>query len=362
MAKRAAKKPVAKPAQPAKRTIQFTHDESKQPHAPDVLERETADNGFSAGWGLHHPPSETYIIDCHTHYRGEPDKKKDILRVVDKFYKRAGAMRLRRHVALSGTEDNMAAFGKAAAKDDRFLWMLVEEPVKPDLELLKKAAKLPGFVGLKVLNIAMMRGIEGSPEDWNRPEWDDVLAFLGDIGKPVLWHVTQRVTDCPHMGGGVNSYWKENPDRKRTFTNQNLLDMFMEKVTKHPKTNIIGAHHLHIGPEKAAKLFDSAKNLHVDLSCGNMVRPGDTLYEDDAERWRNYVLKYADRLLFGTDCILGAAGIWYLWETLAGHIRFIHQLRLPKDALEKVTRENFERLAGLAPVELDKSDWQATRP
>ena len=88
-------------------------DEKKFPHAPDVLERETAEKGFSAGWGLHQTPAETYILDCHTHMakKTAPALKKTL----DAYFERAGAHRLRRLVAMDGNEENAAAFSKASA-------------------------------------------------------------------------------------------------------------------------------------------------------------------------------------------------------------------------------------------------------
>ena len=121
------------------------HDESLAPHAPDVLERETSDNAFSAGWGLHHQPSERYILDCHTHMW--TSTAASVQRWVNDYYERAGAMRLRRHVALDGSPKNAAAFAKVSAKDDRFLWLVWPHYSKPNLKFFKKASKLPGFSG-----------------------------------------------------------------------------------------------------------------------------------------------------------------------------------------------------------------------
>ena len=335
-------------------------NERLYPHAPDVLERESSDDGFSAGWGLHHLPAESYILDCHTHMVNTTAA--GVQRAVDEFYARAGAMRLRRHVALDGKPASVAAFDKVSARDDRFLWLVWPHHDKPDLKFLKKAAKLHGFTGLKLHNYSVIT--EGAqPECWQTSEWDDVFDFCAEHGKPVLWHVTQRLTDAPYMGGGRNSYWKDGWPKGVKYGNPELLAVFLDCVKRHRKTNFIAAHHCHIGPERFAKLFDAHANLFTDLSCGNIVRMGDEMYEDDRRRWRDYAIKYADRLMFGTDCVLGgSAGIWYLWESLAAHIRFIHQLRLPKPTLEKIAHESFERIAGLQPVALKSSDWAAVRP
>jgi hypothetical protein len=48
-------------------------DEQEQlfPHSPDVKERLTSDEGFSAGWGMHFKPVEKCWLDIHTHIRKE---------------------------------------------------------------------------------------------------------------------------------------------------------------------------------------------------------------------------------------------------------------------------------------------------
>jgi predicted TIM-barrel fold metal-dependent hydrolase len=336
------------------------NDERLYPHAPDVLERATLDDGFSDGWGLHHLPSESYIIDAHSHMWAKTAA--GVKKAIDEFYARAGAMRLRRNVFLDGKPANVEAFSKISAKDDRMLWMVWPDYNKPDLKFFKKASKMKGFIGLKLHNHKLIMEA-GKPEGWQSKAWNEMFDYCGEINRPVLWHVTQRLTDCPYMGGGRNSYWKDGWPKGVKYTNRDLLDVFLDCVKRHPKTKFIGAHHLHIGPNYLGALFDEHPNLCSDMSCGNIVRLGDELFEEDRRRWRDHLIKHSDRLLFGTDCILGdKAGIWYLWETLAAHIRFIHQLRLPKDVLEKVAHENFERMTGLQPVTLNSADWMAVRP
>ncbi|MBI3828066.1 MAG: amidohydrolase family protein [Planctomycetes bacterium] len=335
------------------------HDEPRFPHAPDVLERETEDGGFSAGWGLHQQPSETYILDCHAHMKAK--NAAGVAKAVKQFFARAGAMRLRRIMGLDGRPATAAHFAKVSKKDDRFVWMTWIDHDKPDLKFLKKASKLPGFAGLKLHNNKLIEQGD-KPEAWLSKAWDEIFEYCGEIGKPVLWHVTQRYTTCPYMGGNQYSYWKVGWTKGVKYGNRDVLDAFLAQVRRHRKTAFIGAHHLHIGPDWCAALFNENPNLVVDLSCGNIVRFCDEMYEGDRERWRNYALRWPDRLLFGTDCALGSGdNLWYLWDTLAAHIKWLHSLRLPKEALEKIAHENFERLAGLAPLPLH-GEWMYVRP
>lgn len=336
------------------------HDEKLYPHSPDVLEREKSEDGFSAGWGLHHQPAELYWLNMHTHMR--PTTRPAIARAFDEYFERAASLRVRRQVLVDGKPDRIAHLAAKSAKDDRFLWMVWPAPEKPDLKFLKKWSTAPGFVGMKLHNhTVIMQAMD--PGLWLSKAWDEMFEFCGEAGKPILWHVTQRMTDAPYMGGGRESYWKVGRPKGTKFGNRELLDVFEEVVSQHPRTQFIGAHHLHIGPESCAKLFHRHHNLSVDLSCGNIVRLGDEMYPADQKRWRDYVIKFADRLHFGTDCILGStASNWVLWESLAAHIRFVRQLRLPVDVLNKVAHANFERLAGLDVVPLDSRQWLGVRP
>lgn len=336
------------------------NDERRLPHAPDVLERETEDGGFSAGWGLHQLPSETYVLDCHTHMLAK--NAAGVTKALKTYYTRAGAMRLRRHLALDGRKDTAAHFAKVSGKDDRFIWMNWQNHDEPDLKFLKKIARLPGFCGLKLHNKRLIES-GALPEVWLSKAWDEIFEFCGEVGKPVLWHVTQRHTACPYMGGNRHSYWKNGWTKGVAYGNRDVLDAFLTQVKRHRKTTFVGAHHLHIGPDYVGALFEAHPNLVVDMSCGNIVRFCDEMYEADRERWRNHALRWPDRLMFGTDCALGGkAGDWYLWETLAAHIKFVHALRLPHPVLENIMHANFERIAGLPVLPLNGEDWLFVRP
>ncbi|HWL53562.1 MAG TPA: amidohydrolase family protein [Chthoniobacteraceae bacterium] len=336
----------------------MTPSEMLYPHAPDVAQRETLDDGFSAGWGFHMHPSVRYWIDSHTHLR-ETDAP-GVLATVATWHGPLWASRLRRHVAVDGTIGQAAAFAAASAADDRFLWYCRLPWDSPDLAHLE-TCKSRGALGLKLHNATLMSG-DFPLSAIDTPEWHRVYAAAGRLGMPVLWHVTQRRSAAPYTGGGPDAYWQAGWKRGVTFTNRDLLERFLKIVAAHRGTRFIGAHQLHIGPERLGELFLEHPNLYTDTSIGCFVAEDDVMYEADIRRWREFVLAFQDRILFGSDVVLNRenAGSELVRKHFLGHVRWVRQLRLPQEALSKIAYENFERLTGLLPAPL--FPWGALRP
>lgn len=319
--------------------------ERKEPHSPDVMERETLDDGFSKDLGFFFQPNEAYWFDAHTHLN-RAQTESELVGLIDEWFGRLDAFRLGRFLSIVDEVEHYPLYGEVSAKDDRFSWIARLKPDNPDVDLLKRAFDL-GAIGLKLHNAVIMRG--GHPHDiWLSDEWAKVFSFLEETGKPILWHVTQRMSASPYHGGGFQSYWEEGWKKGVTFDNEDLLEITLKVMRNHPRLVVQGAHQLHLGFDRLASLFDQYENLYIDTSCAWFVRWADQLYERDRERLREFTLKYSDRILFGTDAGLKPGGIdEYLVQGFLCHARCVSQLRLPDDVLQKVSHLNGERLYGL---------------
>lgn len=324
------------------------------PRSPDVHEREHIDNGFSAGWGAHHRPSEKYWIDCHTHMRAD-----DINDVIDRWMEFLEAYRLRCTVGLDGSPETAEEFGTAATANDAFRWLVWLDHDDPDIEGLETCLDA-GASGLKLHNAPVIENA-ADPAVWHSPEWRRIFERLSGEPLPVLWHVTQRHTAAPYTGGGRFSYWSEGWENGTEFTNEDLLDSFLSVVESYPDVDFIGAHQLHVGFDRLAGLFAQYPNLHVDTSIGCFVRWADQMPPADRERAREFFLNWSDRILFGTDCILEEEALGeYLYQQFLGHVRYVRQLNLPHDPLQKVSHRNAERLFGLDGFDVSRKG--ALRP
>ena len=133
-----------------------------------------------------------------------------------------------------------------------------------------------------------------------------------------------------------------------------LLDQRDRVIARHPKTTFIGAHVAGSSENLSyvAKLLDSHPNLYVDISA-RAPELGRQPYTA-----RNFILQYADRILFGTD-LLPEVDMYRLYyrflETADEYFEYpshasrqgrwnIYGLFLPPDVLQKIYRTNALKL------------------
>ena len=318
-----------------------------QPYSPYIAQRETLDQGFSAGWGFHFPPCEEYVVDCHAHtnFTGNSHQFRELL---DRWFAYTEAYRQQKIVLFVRTREQMLTMHELQTTDNRVQWMFYAEPDAPDLSIIKEAQAL-GACGLKLHCNRIMKG-EVPLEAWYQSEWKKIFSYLEEVQLPIIWHVTQRVSYSPYHGGGENAYFSEGQKKGVFVTNEMLLEQICKILAQHPHLNIIGAHQLYLGLTRLQQLLDTYPNLYLDTSVGFFLRWCDTLYEEDRLKYYQFVMKYPDRILFGTDTDLSPEGIGeYQKEAFCAHLRFIHQLRLPYEQLQMLCYQNAERLLHIPP-------------
>ncbi len=343
--------------------------EERYPHSPCLWERDESDGRFSKGWGSHFKTSELYFADVHKHITC-----KDISNIepyVDAYFKAWDHKRIKQFglilpptVAPDSKKDgNFVGLGSFKTFEENqpylefakgrkditpMIWPHYENP---NLDFVKKSIE-NGAKGVKLHNAhILMEG--GNRKEWFSDEWDKVFSYLDDNKIPILFHVTQRLTPNLYGLGGRNSYWKQAWEKGVTFTNQDLMDDYIELIEKYPNIPFIGAHQLHLGWDKLADYFDKYPNFNVDTSVGCTVLHSDRMYEDDINELRAIFIKYHDRILFGTDeCIndkepIDSVPSAYHTDWEDQHIRFMRQLDLPFDELQNIAHGNFNRLFGV---------------
>ncbi|MCL1794891.1 MAG: amidohydrolase [Oscillospiraceae bacterium] len=338
-------------------------DESLCPHAPDAIEREFAENGFAKGWAMHCKPVPDYYFDSHIHYSGKKEDISGELKFLAETLENFGIMRLLVIFQLYGkkwdsamitenimdsfpyfsTEEIKAKLGGFFGGSDRYYWSAYLNYRSPEKELVDAAAEM-GARCIKLHNAPIIE--DNAPFDlWLSDDWQKTFGAIAKHKLPILWHVTQRLPSSIYTGGKRNVYWENGWKKGVTYSNEDLLRAFLDCCRRHPGIDFIGAHQLHIGWERLDELFCAFPNLYVDTTIGCQLRMYDDFYPHDKEYLRSVFIRWADRILFGTDSFGKYNELNY-----TQHLRFITALDLPQNVLDAVCHGNLERLCGISPL------------
>jgi len=179
------------------------------------------------------------------------------------------------------------------------------------------------------------------------PEWQKIYSLCEKNELPIIIHLNQHWGDQGYtFGKGNKKFWE-----RAGYTNQELLDFFLtEMAAKYPGINWILAHMNFQGIESLSQLLDKYHNIYFDTSIGMFLRQYDDLTPEEVRPYRDFCIKYADRLMFGTD----AFAFNPHEEALPGHIRnwwlphyiFIMKLNLPQPTLDMITNGTCEKVLG----------------
>ena len=202
---------------------------------------------------------------------------------------------------------------------DRFAWCtsfdLPEPTDRADEYVDRVCAQLAqdfadGAIACKIWkNIGMeQRKADGSfvlPDD---PIFDPILDLVAKEERTLLCHIAEPL-ECwkPLNPDGVHyGYYSRNPvwhmyNKPEFPSHTALMSARDHLIEKHPDLRVVGAHfgsHEYSMAEVAERL-DRYPNYAVDISA----RLGD-IARQDTEVVREFFIKYADRVLFGTDIVL----------------------------------------------------------
>ena len=224
-------------------------------------------------------------------------------------------------------------------------------------------AKERGAVGLKIFKILglYLRNPDGSLSAIDDPRWDPIWQACGELGMPILIHSADPVAFFQPVDR-FNERWEElsrHPDwsfaGEEFPTHAEILAARNRVIARHPKTIFIGAHVANY-PENLAEVgrwLDQYPNLYVEIAAriAELGRQPRTA--------REFIIKYADRVMFGTDGPRPVGRLlphWRMLETKDEYFTYaenqyppqglwnIYGLGLPDEVLKKVYSENAIRL------------------
>lgn len=318
-----------------------------QPY-PDNVERDTGDNGFSRGFGNTNHAYSFDWFDSHVHlaWSHYPNKLagSQIQEVMDRWFRLTGEYHSSRLILLDPYLETME-WARDNPRVHVFWWMTWDQ--SDQLPEIQRRVKEGLIQGLKLHTGDFRSKDNPDYHVMTTPEWQEIYNWCGLHELPIIIHVNQHWGDQGYTyGKGAKEFWE-----RAGYTNQELLDFFLEEmVDKYPRVKWIMAHMNFQGIESLSPLLDRYPNLYLDTSIGMFLRQYDNLTPAEIEPYRDFCIKYADRLMFGTD----AFAYHPLESEYPGHIRnwwlphyiFIMQLGLPQQTLDMITHGTCEKVLG----------------
>jgi predicted TIM-barrel fold metal-dependent hydrolase len=204
-----------------------------------------------------------------------------------------------------------------------------------------------------------LRDAQGSLFRIDYDRFDPIFDACGKLGLPVMFHTADPSAFFEPIDAHNERYEElaAHPDwsfHNSPVSKRELLEQRNRVIARHPEVTFVGAHCAESSEDLAylAHQLDSLPNLQIDISA-RTPELGRQPY-----RAREFFLKYADRILFGTD-LLPEIAMYRLYfrflETADEYFPYpshasrqgrwnIYGLSLPDDVLRKVYRDNALRL------------------
>ena len=248
-------------------------------------------------------------------------------------------------------------------EDDPSTWACNQEGfVRATVEAIKEA-RTSGASGLKLFKSfgLNLRGADGKLLGIDDSRWDPIWQVCGQLGMPVIMHVADPAAFFDPIGP-ENERWEElsrHPDwsfRGPEFpSREQLLEARNRVIGRHPKTNFIGAHIANNSEDLATvgKWLTRFPNLYVELAS----RIGELGRQPYSAR--DFLVEYADQVMFGTDGPWPEKRIRLYWRFLETRDEYfpysekdfppqglwqIYGVHLPDEVLRKIYFENASRI------------------
>ncbi|MFL7808152.1 MAG: amidohydrolase family protein [Anaerolineae bacterium] len=241
------------------------------------------------------------------------------------------------------------------------------------------AEQVDEFLAIGCDGIKMIEGKPTSRQRLNVPVTDpyyaDYWARVEELGVPIVWHVNdpEEFWDPERLPVWAKERgWGYSPE---DVSKEQLYAEVDEVLARHPGLNVTFAHFYFLSAdlERAGRFLDAHPTVRFDLAPGiemlhNLSR--------DVDASRDFFIRYADRIVFGTDLFSSLAveegraraGIVYRWLESDEYYRvpdeadfllgapedgLIHGMALPDDVLKRIYHDNFVRAASDEPRALD---------
>ena len=316
-------------------------------------------------------------IDVHAHYR---TNSPDLIATLDAWNARAVL------VNVTGSDRQIDQKWRdfltlRAAHPDRFVLVATFDPFRfnerdfiPRVLEQLRANIAAGAKGVKVWkDIGMeVKDAEGHYVQIDNPRFQPIWDFLVAQDIPVLAHIGEPLAawrpldeDSPHFWYYTNNSQYHAYRHPEIPRHEEIIAARDRWIARNPKLTIIAMHlaSVEYDVNEVAKRLDAYPNLYVETAA----RIND-LAMQPSEKVRDFMIRYQDRVMWGTDFGEGAVSRTGLESAFSEHWRYygradtvtlgnprawhrtVHGLAMPAAALEKFAHLNAERVLKLSPA------------
>lgn len=236
---------------------------------------------------------------------------------------------------------------------------------------IKEAKKLEDAVrlGARGMKISKVLGLtdkdkSGKVIPVDDPRIDPIWAKCGELGIPVVIHVSDPVafhTPVDQFNErydelGAHPNWSFYGD-KFPYSKNDILDQLYRVIAKHQNTTFVSTHVGNLAEDlgRVSAWLDKYPNMYVDIDA-RISELGRQPYTA-----RKFLIKYQDRVLFGTDTPPDAEAYQVYYRFLETDDEYIdpaksHHLQgrwmiygvyLPDEVLEKIYNKNAQKILGM---------------
>ena len=305
------------------------------------------------------------IIDMHSHdYAENEEQIQEWIRVMDEVGVEHTAVM---HCAWIGRpfEEVIAAY---APYKDRFrFWCCFDytdidtpEGLQHSLETLERYHEMGavgiGELGDKGFGDLYARPVEGMGIHIDDPRVKPLLEKCAELRMPVSIHIGEPIwmylpMDEKNDGLPNGAIWHVDTTDVNCLGYDRLVQTFENAVRENPQTLFIACHYLNMNHDykHLGEMLDKYPNMYVDIAA----RVAEAAQTPRATR--EFILKYQDRILFGTDNGMDRQmyrNIFRVLETNDEHFYipeynyhwYLSGFNLPDEVLEKIYHKNAERI------------------
>lgn len=202
------------------------------------------------------------------------------------------------------------------------------------------------------------RPVPGEGIHLDDPKMRPLIERCGELGMPISIHIAEPIwmyepLDAENDGLMNGGNWAVDTTEEGCRGYEELMATFERAVAAYPATTFIACHYLNMNQdlERLGALLDKYPNLYVDLAG----RMGESAVTPRATR--RFLVRYADRVLYGTDNGLSPEMYRITFRLLETDDEHIYNpdygyhwsysgFDLPDDVLKKIYRDNAARLLG----------------